>query len=268
MMDADWDLLVLLDACHPEILESELDDEFDSSVAIGTRHSRGTDSSEFIRRQFAGKTLHDTVYVTGNPYLSEVPEGTFHATDNVLSDGFDKESGTVPPDIMVERTFEAMERYPHKRIISHFMQPHFPFLGEKGEKFSHGGIEIGTSANFDAPNPWLGVMYGMIEPQEAIAAYCENHRIVVPHIMKLVTDVSDRIIISADHANLLGQRTMPIPLQTYGHPKGIAHEDLTRVPWVEISATGQRRNIRENPPVGHREMNEELEGKLAALGYK
>lgn len=61
---ADWDNLLILDACRGDVLESE------ASFAdeVGSRQSRGAATPEFIRANFAGRKLHDVVYAAANTW--------------------------------------------------------------------------------------------------------------------------------------------------------------------------------------------------------
>jgi len=65
VMSEDWDNLILLDACR-----------YDAFSKVNTlkgnleeRVSKGSTSKEFIKSNFVGRELHDTVYITANPYV-------------------------------------------------------------------------------------------------------------------------------------------------------------------------------------------------------
>ncbi|WP_094528073.1 hypothetical protein [Halorubrum sp. Ea8] len=78
--DADWDHLMLLDACRY--------DQFQRlhtfSGEVEPRVSVGSATPEFLDRTFEGETCFDTVYVTANPMYRHVGlDQVFHAVINV-----------------------------------------------------------------------------------------------------------------------------------------------------------------------------------------
>jgi hypothetical protein len=66
---------------------------------------------------------------------------------------------------------------------------------------------------------------------------------------------------------MLGERTFPIPLRVYGHPKGVRNRELVEVPWATLDV-GERRTVRAGETASVSEGDaEELEERLADLGY-
>ena len=126
VIDEDWDNLILLDAARFDYFE----DLNTISGSLRKEISRGKKSWEFIERNFIDRELHDTVYVTANPFSSDIPEGTFHYVDHLHARVWDSRIGTVQPEDVVEAAIEAHNEYPNKRLIVHYMQPHRPYLGE------------------------------------------------------------------------------------------------------------------------------------------
>lgn len=266
VMDEDWDTLVILDACRYDIFAECIDHDGTLSAKL----SPGTESWEFMQRSFVGRQLHDTVYVTTNPYAQRLPDGTFHAVINLLDEDWDEKLGTVPPEVAATRGIKAHERYPDKRIIVHFMQPHFPFLGPTGRKFEHQGVapsedDVGAT---DRPNPWRWLIAsGDITPETVIEAYHENLELTWPKVERLCTAVTGKVVVTSDHGNLLGERTFPIPVATYGHPRSIYRRELLEVPWLELEAK-QRRQIRADPPEEIEQQDEDtVAARLRDLGY-
>ena len=79
-MDADWDVLLILDACRFDLFSDVIDIPGD----LRRVHSLGSSTEEFLRANFANETLHDTVYVTANPQeRMHLPENVFHETVRV-----------------------------------------------------------------------------------------------------------------------------------------------------------------------------------------
>jgi len=267
VMERDWDTLLILDACRYDMYAER-------STLNGNRErvlSRGSQSGEFMEANFLNGRFHDTVYVTANPHSYDIPNGTFHAVEFLLEDCWDDASRTVLPETVVQRTLDALEAYPNKRLLVHFMQPHFPFLGPTGEHFEHLGIELHLeeSERSHAANPWEELMFGTrFDEETVIQAYRENYDIVLDHVADLVAALSGKIALTSDHGNLLGERTYPVPLSTYGHPPGIYKRELLEVPWVEFGTADTRRKVTADPPVEAEGITAEtVEQRLNDLGY-
>jgi hypothetical protein len=151
-MTADWDNLLIFDACRSDLFE-----ENHTLPGKLKRVSLGAgDSPEFMEKQFSG-SYPDTVYVTGNPFAVELDAGTFHAVINLFESGWNEELETVLPDAVTDAGLEAAGEYPEKRLILHYMQPHFPFIGEQGRSLDTGNISgdtVDETLSDDRPGIW------------------------------------------------------------------------------------------------------------------
>lgn len=260
----DWDNLLILDGCRYDVFREtcELNGE------TGYRRSLASDSNGFIQSNFVGQNLHDTVYVSGNPYSASIPTGTFHCTINLLETEWDEELGTVPPEKVANMTREAQEAFPKKRVIAHFMQPHYPFIGKRGRQMKTGRIEPKRSGHDFGHTIWQRLQYGLtdLHIEDVRAAYVENLEIVLNSVSSLIGDIRGKTVITADHGNLIGDRLYPIPVLGYGHPPDLFLDPLIVVPWFVID--GQRREIESDDPVRSDRLSEELvQDRLEALGY-
>ncbi|MFC4448289.1 hypothetical protein [Halorussus aquaticus] len=270
--DRDWDTLVLLDGCRLDTFEkcSRLDGDLSAVQSLGSH------STEFIERNFSDGQYHDTVYVSANPHVESLKgSGIFHDIVDVFDWGWDEELRTVPPETMAEATVDAAEQYPHKRIISHFMQPHTPFIGETGRRITHAGLTGGnreqSMGDSSELSLWMRLRYRLSsEDFETIReAYEENLELALPHVQRIQDAVGGKVVVSADHGNMFGERMRPIPAKMWGHPPGLTHPSLVRVPWLTMPHES-RRETRADPPreaaaaMEDSQMNE----RLRALGYK
>jgi hypothetical protein len=267
----DWDNLVVLDACRF--------DQFERlntlSGRLEARSSLGSATPEFLKRNFEGRTLHDTVYVTANPiHRLQDLEDVFHAVVDVWEFGWDDESKTVTPETMLEATVEAGDAYPDKRLIAHFLQPHYPFVGEGADRVgAHAGMEEthrrvrGEDPVTDDPNVWDLVESGAIDEENVRAAYDGNLKAVLPAVETLVDTLHGLTVVTSDHGNLLGERIAPFSRRMYGHPFVTPVEPLRKVPWLVVEAA-DRKEVREEPPerTSEREVADPTE-RLAQLGY-
>lgn len=269
VIEEDWDTLIILDACRLDMFEERNYIPGD----LQHRRSLGSESWEFLRANFAGEEFHDTVYVTANPHAPKLPDGTFHAVVDLLENGWDAEQRTVLPETVMTAAQQAAEQYPDKRLIVHFMQPHFPFIGDAGRRLEHGGIEQ-TSAKDTEDNGnskrhvWGSLGHGRISKAHVWEAYRENLDIVLPYVETLLESLSGKSVVTADHGNLVGERTRPLPVRGYGHPRGLDVPELRTVPWLVVEGE-DRRSVVSEPPVEDTGPDEHVvEQRLDALGYR
>lgn len=266
----DWDVLVLLDACRPDLL-------FGCDLPDGkatTRYSAGGESWEFMQANFAGRELHDTVYITANPHAYNLPTGTFYYIENLLEEAWDDDLGTVPPSAVTDAVREATARFPQKRLIAHYMQPHYPFIGQTGQEIDESAISPGEPGinRRGGANPWTRLQNrdGTFSRETVLKAYKENHEIIAAELFDLVKIPQGKVVITADHANLIGERGWPLPVRLYGHPEGFNHPALRCVPWIEVE-NGPRQKIEAEEPIGEmhdRDISDtEVRNQLRALGY-
>jgi hypothetical protein len=251
LMAADWDTAIILDACRYDFFMNR------NTLRIGNLRkeiSPGSESREFMQHTFKNRTLHDTVYVTGNPYTTILDENTFH---NVyLDENWDREDMVARPDWITKNAVEAHDIHPQKRIIVHYMQPHFPILHPEYAYVNdllefHRGRYIAAETTLS----------------ELREAYAANLEYVLRFVEQLVDSIMGKVVVTADHGELLGERQFPIPVRGTDHFPELYLPELVDVPWLTISGSS-RRKISEDPPVGRIEIDEETkEDRLEALGY-
>lgn len=268
VLDEEWDDLLILDGCRLDTFRECNAIEGD----LQSRISHGSQSWEFLRENFAGERAHDTVYVTANPFASRLDGDAFHAVVDLL-DEWDDRLQTVPPETVAEAALDAHRRYPDKRLIVHFMQPHYPFIGDRGRALDVRGYRPNQDESFDAPSVWRILRHDRydhetVTREAVIEAYRENLELALPHVERLVDELSGRSVVTADHGNLLGERLSPIPVREYGHPRGLYSPALVRVPWLVVD-DDRRRTVASDPPVERSSTDEEVVSRrLSALGYR
>lgn len=265
-MDAQWDNLLLLDACRYDMFKevSTLPGKLECRV------SRGSSTMEFMVGNFQGKSLHDTVYVTANPQFyrhREWMNTSFHAVINIWKqDGWDKVHNTVLPETVVERAIRASDRYPNKRLLIHFIQPHYPFISDSGNPFE----DTQAFLKPKEPGSWDQVMTGEItaDPEKVWQAYRGNLIEVLPSVKKLLEILEGWTVVTADHGNMVGERASPIPIVEWGHPRGIYTPELVNVPWLIVR--GNHREIEPGEPINREEglTDSHVEERLRNLGYQ
>lgn len=267
IMEEDWDNLIILDACRYDMFSRriELDGELESRISLGST------SEEFFECNFAQDTFHDTIYVNSNPYLPRLglDNGTFHAVVDLLEE-WDPDLQTVHPETVVKAAQNAYNEFPNKRIIVHFMQPHYPFIGKTGQQIEARGWKKNDDT-LEGNSIWGHLRNGTenIDLSVVWKAYLENLDIVLSHVSSLLDTIPGKTVISADHGNLVGERLFPLPTKKkYGHPYGVYTEALVKVPWFIIE-TEHRREINSDHPIEQQTKSDEvIEDRLQALGYK
>lgn len=252
VFEEDWDNLIILDACRY--------DEFvrcsDLPGRTESRISRGSTSPEFVRGNFGEKRLHDLVYVTANDWYAKTKDDIdaevhlLKFVDRDLMDG-----RTSHPETVSAAARETAEAYPDKRLMVHYMQPHWPYLGPTGDKFREGPFHK-IMRTTDATH------------SDVIQAYRETLDIVLSEVQTLLDDLHGKTVVSADHGELLGERERPIPIKTYRHPEGVYVDGLVKVPW-HVYESGERKSVVAEQPVEGEDVNiESVEKHLKDLGYR
>jgi hypothetical protein len=255
VMEQDWDTLVILDGCRYDTfaklntIEGKL-----SSVVSG-----GSSSPRFMEHNFSGRTFPDTVYVSANPYL--VRQGlseNFHRDIELWRDGWDAELRTVTPEVVSDAAIDAHREHPNKRLIVHYMQPHYPFIGPTGQKIEQAGILDDS----DAHRIWDQLRHGEVDRELAVRAYEENLELALPHVERLISSVGGKSVVTADHGNSFGR------FGVYGHPHETFISDLVEVPWLEVP--GERRTVTAGDDCSRRNSPSEdtVSERLADLGYR
>jgi hypothetical protein len=266
VMSEEWDNLLLLDACRCDMFQEQhsLEGQLESRV------SRGSATVEFLRGNVDCVDLRNTVYVTANPKLVEHQDdidASFHEVINVWTEEWDEDRRTVLPEVVTEYAIDAATTHPNKRLFVHYIQPHYPFLTDGPNPFDNSQ----AFEDPDKPGSWQQIMSGEVNTsREAVwQAYSETLDRALPAVEDFLDEVSGLSVVTADHGNMVGERSWPIPIREWGHPEGIYTEELVKVPWF-ISSTGERRTVTKGSEAASDDIiNADLvEERLENLGYK
>lgn len=265
VISEDWDNLVLLDAARFDYFEdlNTIDGSLRKSV------SRGKKSWEFIEENFVGRDLYDTVYVTANPFSTDIPEGTFHHVDHLHAHAWDDRIGTVQPKDVVRAAIEAHDEFPNKRLIVHYMQPHRPYLGDTAEMLRERLDLQGYGEHDEGIQIWGAVKQGDVTVEEIRTAYRESLEIALESIEGLLEQLPGKSVVTSDHGEMLGERVFPFTTRVWGHMEGFDTPTLREVPWLEPEFD-ERREVRGEQPVesaGTDLTDSEVADRLEALGY-
>jgi len=140
LLEEDWDLLVILDACRFDFFKDLYTKKYkhlggDLKKAI----SPATFTPVWLNKIFKG-FYDDIVYVSSQPYVNSKTEAVdrygfkfdakkhFFKIIDVWKWGWVDQLGTVPPRFINEAFLKARDVYKNKRFILHYLQPHGPYI--------------------------------------------------------------------------------------------------------------------------------------------
>jgi hypothetical protein len=269
----DWDNLIIIDSCRYDYFRAK--NTLPGNLA--PFQSLGSSSSEFVRANLSDQQHHDLVITSANGWYEKVfLEEKFSVHDlrlvkhnhelNRDDEIYQKfadagRGGWVRPEPTTAEAKRMAQKYPHKRHIIHYHQPHIPFIGPTG-------IE-----HFDElPLGWGdGGHQGTLSASDELIrnAYAENVDIALDAVSNLLPHLDGKTVISADHGDFLGERGFPIPIKLYAHPSGYYSDLLTKVPWFVVDHD-ERRDIVAEKPDGEITVGEQstVDQRLRDLGYK
>ena len=178
-------------------------------------------------------------------------KNTFH--DIIFIDDYDE----VHPEYVTKAAIKTHKRYPNKRVIVHYMQPHIPHIGDTSEKYK---AKIGE----DFTHMFDLFRNGTVSKEELEDSYAETIETVEVEVERLIENIDGKIVITSDHGEDLGENK-------YGEIM-TQHNNETRgckiVPWLELSSDQRRKVIAETPSNTETYDKNQLESHLADLGYK
>ena len=240
VMRAEWDNLILLDALRVDVCREHAPEGW----TVETVQSPATNSWSYMTQCYAGRELHDTVMVSANPFVNDLPPSTFHAVHYIHHD-----DGSVPgPEEVTEVALDAVAQYPSKRIIVHYMQPHAPFLHRDDPYPQYPFDRARRTGDLDALR----------------ADYVANFCLVQSSVIDLLPHLMGPTVVTADHGEALGESYRGLRRFEHGH----AIPEVYRVPWVEFM-NGERRAITAEAPLPRTAIDEhQRQQQLAALGYR
>lgn len=261
VLQQDWDNLIILDGCRYDTFcdHNSLPGELSSKT------SRGSQTSEFIKGNFSNKSIHDTIYIVANPMFSKHKNNLdidFYDVIDLWDSKWNQDAGTVLPSEVTKSVLEIFESNPNKRIIAHYLQPHYPFLDDDS-----GISRVPERGDYDIWNQLLRNELAADE-EDIYELYVQNLKTVIPYVYELLQELPGKSVVTSDHGNMFGEPSNPIPTLEYGHPGGLYTPELVKIPWLEYEKDN-RRSINPENPIQHSESNyDSVEKKLSSLGYK
>jgi hypothetical protein len=274
--DSDWDVLLVLDACRVDTLR-EVADEYEFLEEVESKWSVGSQSAEWIANTFTESrrdAINDTTYISGNGFSkgilarggrppannttpidisswSVVDERELHSHVEVWETHHNETYGSVLPEPMTDYTIEAGRNGEAGRIITHYTQPHLPYVGA--------AFREGREATEREDRGYELLEEGKSSRHDVYEDYKETLRWVLDDVEELLENIdAEKVVITSDHGEAFGE------WHAYGHPEGFPHPVVRKVPWVETTASDEHTrepDVEDGPEV-------DIEEHLRDLGYR
>lgn len=257
-----WDVAIVLDACRYDSFEAIYQEYLDGGsleMCIGA-----SCTTHWLQSVFPNE-YPNIVYVSAVPWVNSTtpwngfdPRGKFGNIWDVWDWGWDEQLGTVPPRRVTKAALKAREKYPHKRLIIHYLQPHYPYRAIKvpeGVEMHFDGIDgrdgrseslpsrLSRSVNlkleklFGRPRFWrlrksMGFnvihieeyMWGNYTPEQIKYFYEDNLHWVLKEVKKLLERLDGKFVVTADHGEAFGEQG------EFFHPLGTTNPAVRQVP--------------------------------------
>ena len=253
-----WDVLIVLDGTRVDLMK-EVSDNYGYLSNPSTVTSNASSSAEWMQKNFVNhpEMASNITYVTGNPFSDKVlHSGLFNELDEVWKYAWNNEQGTILPDAITDRAIYHGRQTQVKRLVVHYMQPHYPFVHSDMD-YQMNSTSFGTGNSTDV---WDDLRHGVVSRETVWDAYRENLIYVLDHVGTLLNNInSDRVAITADHGNLLGEWGV------YGHPEYAPIPRLKEVPWYTTSAVNSGEY---KPTLKTKKITTEVSERLQDLGYQ
>ena len=213
VMEEEWDYLIILDACRYDAFKTG---NF-LKGKLEKRISSGSGTPDWLQNNFTDY-YDDVVYVSANAFVSPIKElGNFDSSEHFfklvpvyMTDNVD--AGVPTPEEVTEAAIDTAKRYPHKRMIIHYVQPHDPFIGKP---------------RITAED--VNDKYEYFNRKDSWEAYLGNLKRALKAVEKLVKKLKGNIVITADHGDMFGEWGL------HRHYDGIYFKKLVEVPWFIIN---------------------------------
>lgn len=274
VLDGDWDLFIILDACRYDLIE-EVQDDYDFLETLRSHRSYAASSQDWIQKTFMRSELSavdrakvsarllrdpyqndvigdsftmrdvsDVAYITANPQSTMLDTDEFIRFEEVWKTEWqDADGGYIHPRGVTEQAIETMRDVSPNQTILHYMQP-------------HGSFRLSENPGF----PWTKLQRGERDLETTWDYYRDNLYWVLDEVELLLENVdAESVIISADHGNSIGE------FGFYGHRPYLPLKGMRTVPWVETSGA----DMETYDPATTAELTETTRDEiLEALGYR
>jgi hypothetical protein len=277
VLDQDWDNLIILDGCRYSLFE----EQGEMAGSLSPVYSQGGHSNEFMKHTFHKRELHDTVYITSNPWSEEIADDVFFLKKTTYTEEVKGGEARLPEDV-AQLAVETFQEYPDKKYIVHFMQPNNPYVGPKAREYRRQLLEeqnilcteMDTPGSEDISEPKKTVQHlrralrrGYISKEVMMDVYKENLQIVTEHAERVIEELGGKTAVTADHGDMFGERLPPMFVKEYSHWEGVHVKHLREVPWL-VRESETRRSVERDEPLAEEKLdNDSVKEHLKTMGY-
>jgi hypothetical protein len=257
IFDEYWDFLIILDMCRYDFFEKEIKKRSLEGY-LDFRYSLGSDTGEFLKKNFYKyPKRNDVIYIAANPLVNLIIKGRVFKVVPLWQHSWDFDLNTVHPRDVYEHALKIARLYTDKRLIIHFVQPHYPFINWNSKKkmhktyketgFLYNALHVitrGRTVPMDI-TPWDLYFKGYITLKDIVEGYKSNLEFVLNYVETLVNKLDGKIVITSDHGEAFGEKLHKrVPLSVYGHIPGVHIEPLIKIPWFVIDKGIRKRKGR------------------------
>lgn len=268
LLAVDWNVLIVLDACRGDFFRKLI-------PRTRTVRSLGRSTAEWLGR-FTALLEHDLgqkdlLWFNANPVVDrDLRKGTALniRTVKIWKTAWSKHGSLGIPSVHPESVNEAvashLTRYGQPdRMVVHYLQPHSPYIGRRQLPLSVWSLnpDALSRAAHRLKSPVEAVEDREVTWPDVRRAYVDNLRLVLGAVLRLMKDLRGRIVITADHGELLGEHGR------FGHERSWHSQELYCVPWFELHKGSFRPRPIPHIDYGDYADSEETRRKLQALGY-
>lgn len=262
VINENWKFLIVLDACRYDYFEElcNLSGEL-NKVKSPAFKGDAAPTSVWYKVIFQDK-YDDIIHISSHPRVnSKTRVEGFKASDHFFKiidlwdSQWNEEIGTVLPENVTEKSIEVIRKFPDKRFIIHYMQPHTPYLSlgapstrkkktpDSRESISRKirnwtvkhvrnviGDEQAVAIMDFLGIPPLSPMDDALRKvgEEGVKkAYRDNLSRVLDSVEELLKFIDGKCVISSDHGEVLGKGGR------FGHDLD-PRPELYEVPWFKI----------------------------------
>ncbi|MCQ4334955.1 hypothetical protein KM295_16000 [Natronomonas sp. F2-12] len=251
LQSADWDILIILDACRTDILQQAAGWPVDSAI------SPASCTPQWLQAVSSDSLFEGTHIISGNPQYEKVDANISYETlEPFWKNHWDSTLQTVPPEPILDRVDDIVEESSHS-IVAHLQQPHWPYIAKLGNEWMLAYDDLGpwTLDSEEITSVQVAMQRGVIDIAKAKQAYDASIRSVWHTLTEYLPDWINseyRVIVTADHGEMFG---LLREFGFYEHPCSCHLAPLINVPWIELT------------PREETQTADKVEDRLRALGY-
>lgn len=217
----NWSTLIVLDACRFDVFQKEVRKTGLKKI-LKKVDSENKHTGDFFKHNWS-ENYPDIILVGSHPRAWE--EETQKYSDNFFKAiPVFKKDDWLNPNLALMKSVQVQLIHPGKKVLIHLVPPHLPYIGKKGKEFLEElGVPQQGSVRVYKKVQEYGRKHGWEKPREC---YRESVRVVLDSIENHVSELKDKVVITSDHGELLGEDGI------YNH--NMDREEIRMVPWCEV----------------------------------